>query len=78
MSAYLRIIAALFAFVIGVSAVYAASEFTSGFTVLGFPYGRGEVLEVAAPRVPDPPSMRTKTRHGEHRHCRRDRHQLSY
>lgn len=65
MSAYLRTIAALFAFVIGVSSVHAVGMFVPDLGVLRIPFLQSEIVDVAPPRVPDPPAIRFK-RHRKH------------
>ena len=69
MSAYLRIIAAIFSFVIGVSAVWAIGMVTAGVGVLGVPFMSSQVIEVAAPPVPEPSAKRFKHRKNHDHRC---------
>lgn len=70
MFTYCRFLIAIFTFAIGISAVWAVAPVTAGVSVLGIPFVQPEVIEVAPPKIVDPPAVRFK-HHGKHSHCRK-------
>jgi hypothetical protein len=66
---YNRILIAVLTFILGISTVWAVSLITAGIGVVGAPFMQPEVIEVAAPRVPEPPAVRFKRHRKHHHHC---------
>ena len=65
-----RIFVAIFAFLIGLVTVWATQSFIPGFEMLGASLVQSQVINVEAPPVPQPPTVRFK-RYGTHPHCRK-------
>ena len=71
MFSYTRILIAILTFALGISTVWAASLITAGIGVVGAPFLSSEVIDVAAPRVPEPSAVRFKSKTKHRHHCRK-------